>query len=126
MSAIVKKRGHYLGTEVDEKWWNRYLKDGIFARGLGEYWIEKGTLFFRRYLMNAPIIISLSDVVDVKVGKWHSGRWAGGSPVIKIIWNKAGNRLCSGFVLARDDGETEELVQSIRSIVFPQTEAPAR
>jgi hypothetical protein len=36
--AEHKKRGSYLGTEVDEKWYKRYRRDGFFARGSGEYW----------------------------------------------------------------------------------------
>jgi len=26
-----RRRGHYLGTESDEKWWKRYTKEGFFA-----------------------------------------------------------------------------------------------
>lgn len=126
MRVTDKKRGHYLGTEVDEKWWNRYLKDGLFARGLGVYWIDNDTLFFRRYLTKSPIVIPLRDVLDVKIGKWHSGRWAGSAPVVKILWNKAGSRLSSGFVLSRDSRETDELVQTIRSMILRQTEVHAR
>ena len=47
---IKKRRGHYLGTEVDGKWWSRYRKDGFFARGLGKYWIENSFLYFLRHL----------------------------------------------------------------------------
>jgi hypothetical protein len=28
-----KRRGRYLGTEMDEKWWKRYAQEGWFARG---------------------------------------------------------------------------------------------
>jgi hypothetical protein len=44
--VIEKRRGHYLGTEIDEKWWRRYRKDGFLARGLGEYWIENSFYIF--------------------------------------------------------------------------------
>jgi hypothetical protein len=110
-----ERSGHYLGTTIAGKWWRRCSRDGLLARGIGEFWIDPSALFFRRYLTKVPIVISFSDVLDVKVGKWHSGRWAGGAPVVKVVWNKAGNDLSSGFVLSRDARETEVLVQEIRS-----------
>lgn len=112
-----KKRGHYLGTEIDEKWWRRYLADGFFARGVGDYWIDDEALFFRRYLTKAPIVISLHDVIDIKLGKWHSGRWAGGAPIVKIVWKAADNLLSSGFVFSRGSRETNALVQELRAAV---------
>lgn len=115
MSLIEHKRGHYLGTEINEKWWRRYTKDGLLARGIGEFWINASSVYFRRYLTDVPIVISFGDVLDVKVGKWHSGRWAGGALVIKIVWRKGDIRLSSGFLLSRDARETEVLVQEIRS-----------
>ena len=113
MHLIEKKRGHYLGTEIDEKWWRRHSDDGLLARGIGEYWIDTSALFFQRHLTDAPIVISFGDVLDVKVGKWHSGRWAGGAPVVKIVWRKPDIRLSSGFVFSRHVRETQALVQEI-------------
>jgi hypothetical protein len=109
------RRGHYLGTEIAGKWWRRYSRDGLLARGIGAFRIDASALFFRRDLTKVPIVISFSDVLDVKVGKWHSGRWAGGAPVVKIVWKKAGTDLSSGFVFSGDARETEVLVQEIRS-----------
>lgn len=109
-----KRRGHYLGTEVDEKWWRRYVRDGLLARGVGDYWIDASGLFFRRYLTTRPINIAFADMLEVKLGKWHAGRWAGGAQVVKIVWEKAGHRLSSGFVLSRDARETLALVEGIR------------
>ncbi|MDW7761628.1 MAG: hypothetical protein SCM96_13470 [Acidobacteriota bacterium] len=77
MDTMEKKRGHYLGTEIDGKWWRRYAKDGLLARGIGEFGMDES------------FMIAFRDVLDVKVGKWHSGKWAGGQPVVKIIWKKA-------------------------------------
>jgi len=121
MNSTEKKRGHYLGTELGGKWWRRYSKDGFLARGIGEYWIDTSAIFFRRYLRETPIVIFFGDVLDVKVGKWHSGRWAGGLPVVKIVWKKAENLLSSGFVFSRDSSETAALVQEIRSLAGQQT-----
>ncbi len=115
MISVDRKRGHYLGTEINERWWHRYWKDGLFARGNGEYWFDTSTLFFRRHLTDTPIEIPFSDVLDIKVGKWHSGKWAGGAPVVKIVWQKEANRLSSGFIFSRDTRETALLVQEIKS-----------
>jgi hypothetical protein len=115
MYSFEKKRGHYLGTELDEKWWRRYSRDGLLARGIGEFWIAPSALYFRRHLTDAPIVIPFGDVLDVRLGKWHAGRWAGGAPVAKIVWKKSDNRLSSGFVFSRDARETETLIQEIRS-----------
>jgi hypothetical protein len=118
--VIEKRRGHYLGTEIDGKWWRRYRKDGFFVRGLGEYWIENSFLYFHRYLTLNPIVISLCDVCEVKIGKWHSGSWAGGKPVVKILWEKDNRKLCSGFVLSADKKETESILSGqVRQRVFP-------
>lgn len=66
-------------------------------------------------------MISLYDVVDIKVGRWHSGRWAGGALVAKIIWKQADNLLSSGFVLSRDSRETDVLVERLRAAVVAKT-----
>jgi hypothetical protein len=71
-------------------------------------------------------VISFRDVVDVKVGKWHAGRWAGGAPVIKIVWKKGSSRLSSGFVLSRDPQETQAVVQEIRSLLGKQAASCAQ
>jgi len=113
--VIEKRRGHYLGTEIDGRWWRRYRKDGLLARGLGKYWIENSFLYFHRHLTVTPISIALDEVSEIKIGKWHSGSWAGGKPVVKIAWEKDNRKLCSGFVLYPNKQETELLVEKIRS-----------
>ena len=124
MNSTEKRRGYYLGTEINESWWRRYFKDGFFARGIGEYWIDDAAVFFRRYLTKVPIVISFRDVVDVKLGKWHSGRWAGGAPVVKILWRKKGKCLSSGFVFSRDARETDALVRALRTAASSKAETP--
>lgn len=114
------QQGHYLGTETNGKWWRRYSKDGLLARGNGDYLIDASAFYFRRYLTDTPIVIPFRDVVGVSIGKWHSGRWAFGQPVVKIVWWKAGIRLNSGFILFRDLTETKALVAEIRKLVGEQ------
>ncbi len=115
MEKTEKRRGHYLGTEIEERWWRRYTGEGLLARGIGEYWFEGSSLYFLRYLTQEPIVMDLRKALEVKVGKWHSGRWAGGSPVVKIVWRRNDVRLSSGFVLSKHARETEALVERIRS-----------
>lgn len=114
MYSFEKMRGRYLGTEVDEKWWRRYRRDGLLARGVGDVRLDSSGLSFRRYLTDSPIVISFADMRDVKTGTWHSGKWGGGVPVIKILWVKDENHLSSGFQVSRDVRETEALVQYLR------------
>jgi hypothetical protein len=121
MNSIDKRRGQYLGTEVDEKWWRRYSKDGLLLRGTGEYRYDPSAFFFRRYLTTEPIVILFADVLDVKVGKWHSGRWSSGAQVIKLVWKKADTYLSSGFVLSSDTQESDLLVQKLQSLYAKQT-----
>jgi len=118
-------KGHYLGTEIDEKWWQRYSSDGFLARGNGEYWTDTSAFHFRRHLTETPIVIPFRDVILVKTGKWHSGRWLYGFPVVKIVWSKAGTRLSSGFFFSRNASEVETLVAKIRKLVEAQAASSA-
>ena len=71
---INEKTGLYLGTEIDEKWWKRYTKDKMFARGNGKYSYDNEGFYFLRYLTKLPITIPFKNVTEFKIGKWHSGR----------------------------------------------------
>ena len=41
-----RKAGHYFGTEIDDKWWKRYKKGKMLARGKGFYWYDKKKFIF--------------------------------------------------------------------------------
>jgi hypothetical protein len=109
------RRGHYLGTELNERWWRRYARDGFLARGLGDWWLDDEALYFHRRLTQAPLVIAFADVVGLSRGSWHAGQWAGRDAVVKVAWRRDGDRLCSGFVLARDPAETAALMREIGS-----------
>lgn len=100
--------GHYLGTEIDGKWWRRYRRDRMFARGNGTWRQDATALHFKRFFLKS-FAIPFAAVTDVQLGKWHAGRWAAGYPVIKLIWRKDGLCLGSGFVLTRSLDEAEAL-----------------
>lgn len=112
-----KKRGHYLGTEVDGKWWKRYRQDNMFLRGNGEYWYDEGAFYFRRYLIRSVITIPFHEITDIKMGNWHCGRWSWGQPIIKLLWNRQGKPLVSGFVLSRELSESLEIMATLRKLI---------
>lgn len=109
-----RRKGHYLGTEIDEKWWKRYRKDKFFARGNGEYWFDDTTFYFRRYLTKHPIQIPFEKVIEVKIGKSHAGRWLLLSRVLKLIWEKDGMNLSSGFIISRNQQENEVVMADLK------------
>lgn len=111
------RRGHYLGTEVDDMWHKRYRKGGMLARGLGEYWIEEDQFCFRRYLTKTPIRIPLRRVTSVRLGKWHAGRWVGSERAIKLVWEHEGITLSSGFVLTRSSLEAATRARELRNSI---------
>ena len=53
---------------------------------------------------------------EIKTGKWHSGKWAGGALVIKLLWIKNGLNLSSGFVVSQNLEETNVLIETIKKI----------
>ena len=109
-----RRKGHYLGTEIDEKWWKRYKKDKFFARGNGEYWIDDTALYFRRYLTKDPVVIPFAKFIEVKIGKSHAGRWLLGPRVLKFIWEKDDMKLSSGFIISRNQQETEAVMADLK------------
>ncbi len=121
----TKSRGHYLGTEIEEIWWRRYRKNGLFARGNGEYWLDGDYLNFRRYLTRTPIVIDLSRMIELKLGTWHAGRWAAGLTVFKFLWKKDGLLLSSGFILSKDPAEVQRLADHLRQRIAERRTPPA-
>jgi hypothetical protein len=97
-----KKKGLYLGTKiVGRRWWKRYLRDKLFARGNGKYWFEENGFYFLKYLTRTPIFIPFGDIIEITLGTRHAGRWAMGNLIVKIIWKKDDLVLSSGFLVSR-------------------------
>jgi hypothetical protein len=96
---MEKKKGLYLGTEINEKWFRRYTRDNLFTRGNGEYWLDEQGLYFLRYLTSAPVVFLFNMIKEVKIGSWHCGKWCLGGSIVKIVWEKDGLRLSSGFLV---------------------------
>jgi len=117
---MEKKTGQYLGTEIDEKWWKRYRKERFFARGIGEYWLDEHGFYFLRDLTQEPLFIAYESIQEIKSGKWHSGRWSGGKDILKIIWNKEGWRLSSGFSISGEEKEMNRLIDVFKEKMKPQ------
>ena len=108
-NAALSGPGHYMGTEIDAKWWRRYRGKGCFARGKGHWRLEDGVFVFKRLLLSDPVRIPMADVFEVRMGTWHSGQWAGGKPVVKLLWRREGLDLCSGFLFHREHGRCLQL-----------------
>ena len=83
--ASNRHKGHYLGTEIDEKWWKRYRKNKFFARGNGKYGLDDKAPFFHRYITKRPGVIAFAKIIELKTGRTHAGRWVLGSRVRKLI-----------------------------------------
>ena len=111
-----RSKGHYLGTEIDEKWWKRYRKDKLFARGNGEYWFDETAFYFLRYLTKRPIKIPLSKIRRFEIGKTHAGRWLWRQRALKLIWEKDGLIFSSGFIVARNQQETEMVMADLKRL----------
>ena len=110
-----RQPGHYLGTVIAGKWWNRYMQHGFFARGNGVYWLDAEGFCFLRHLTGRPLVIPYALVVDVKIGRGHAGRWQPGpGGVLKLVWEYEEKQLSSGFVVSRVRQETEKIVAGIR------------
>ena len=115
IQSSSKINGHYLGTEINERWWRRYMRDKMFARGNGEFWYDDEFIFFLRYLTSSPLSISFLNVNEFKIGKWHAGKWGAGNPVLKVIWCKNGLKLSSGFLVSNKINELEDLILELKN-----------
>ena len=115
MNAIRKNRGQYLGTEIDHKWWRRYSKGGFFTRGKGEYWVKDGFLFFQHKTRQNPIRLPLQDIVEIILYPCRQRFRLGNKSVIKLVWQKDGRWLSSGFALSGDSEETSGLMACLRA-----------
>ena len=108
-------RSAYLGTEISEKWWRRYKKRGFFMRGNGEISLNENGLSFRRALTQKPFLIPYNKMTGLSFGKWHSGRWLFGAPILKIKWINDGEDLCSGFYFKITEQELQEFVRDLQN-----------
>lgn len=115
MNAVRKNRGQYLGTEIDHKWWRRYSKGGFFTRGIGEYWIKDGSLYFQHYSRQKPFRLPIQDIVEIALCPWERRTRSGWTPIIKLIWQKDGRWLSSVFALSGNLDEASGLVANLRA-----------
>ncbi len=111
----MRKTGLYLGTEISEKWWKRYSKNRLLARGNGTFWHDDQAFYFLRYLTREPITIPFKDIVEFKTGKWHAGRWCFGYPILKIIWLRDGLKLSSGFFISKNSEDIEKIISELEA-----------
>jgi hypothetical protein len=118
-----KHAGLYLGTEiVGRKFWKRYLRDKLFARGNGRYWFDGSGFYFLRYLTSTPIYIPFSGVIEIQLGTKHAGRWAMGNLIVKIIWGKDNLILSSGFLVSKKSEDARALKVELEEIIHKTEE----
>ncbi len=110
-----KTKGYYFGTEIDRKWWKRYKADSMFARGNGEFWMDEQGIHFRKFLTKKPLLVSWKEMRGAELGKWHAGRWGGGRPVMKIDFERNGNKLCAGFSISKAWDQMEAFVRDLNA-----------
>jgi hypothetical protein len=109
------RHGHYLGTEIDGKWWKRYRGTGFFARGNGMYWLNDEALHFQKFLTSSRLRIPYEKMKAITVGTWHAGRWKMGRPIVKVIWEHKGQHLSSGFFISGSESATQHLVRKLKN-----------
>ncbi len=110
--------GKYFGTEINQKWWKRYTKNKMLARGNGTFSYNEHAISFLRLLTKTPIIIEFNEILDFTLGKWHTGQWGAGRPIIKILWkNNDGQLLSSGFSISAESDEFESILSELRNIL---------
>jgi len=69
--------------------------------------------YFQRYLTQVPLELDLGRLEEIRVGRWHAGRWAWGMPIVKLIWVNDGLLLVSGFVLSRSESRTRQVMEAL-------------
>ena len=106
-SALIQGKGYYFGTTIGNSFWRRYKKDNLFARGNGEIWLTRTTLYFRRYLTMNPIKIPTKAIIKITMGHGHAGKLSM-APTVKIHWLKEGETVVSGFIISK---EIQELIR---------------
>ena len=112
---IKEKTGLYLGTEIEEKWWRRCTERNLLTRGNGEYWIDDCAFYFLRYATKEPVKIPFDQITGLRLGKWHSGKWCFGYPILKVLWSNNNQSLSSGFLLSKQEDEVETFVSELES-----------
>ena len=114
----VKLKGKYLGTEINQKWWRRYRRAKMLARGNGIFTFDRQSISFHRYLTREPIIIDAEKILGLSSGKWHAGQWGAGKEILKVNWVSDGHRLSSGFTITEFSGNMDDLIQQIRQALY--------
>ena len=115
--------GKYFGTEINEKWWRRYTKNKMLARGNGLFSYNEQSLSFLRRLTKVPISIPFAAIQEFKTGRWHAGQWGAGQSIIKVIWKQGGLLLSSGFTVSKDKSTADRVLAELNAILAAQDQS---
>lgn len=102
--------GKYFGTEINGKWWRRFTKNKMLARGNGKFSYDDVSISFLRTLTKTPITIDFVRITGFNTGTWHGGQWGGGKTIIKVLWKDGKHVLSSGFYVAAGEMDVDDLL----------------
>lgn len=114
--------GKYFGTEIHEKWWRRYMKNKMLARGNGTFSYDDQHISFLRLLTQKPITIEFSKIIEFKIGKWHAGQWGKGKPILKVLWENENQLLSSGFSISEKENPIDDILATLNGILETKKE----
>jgi len=105
----------YAGTEIVSKgWWPKIYRKGLlWVRGNGSIQLADDGIVFKRYGVSQPIVIPYNSIKEIKFGRWHARGWQIWQ-IIKIIWQKNGQLLSTGFGISRNKEKTKRFADEIK------------
>ena len=113
----IQKSARYAGTQMADKWYKIYKKDLFWVRGNGKIWLGDDRIHFLRIGLKKEILIPCKSIKDIKFGYWHCRGWQIWL-TIKVIWEREGQLLSTGFVVSRHKEATKEFANLIRKKII--------
>ncbi|HDT15401.1 MAG TPA: hypothetical protein ENN55_04245 [Firmicutes bacterium] len=111
------RNGSYAGTEAGGKWYSSYTDENFGASFTGLFYADESIIYFKKENSERVLKIPLRSVRRIEKGKLHAGKWLFNSTIVKIVWEKNGMELSSGFVFSRREFETQLAMQEIKNAV---------
>jgi hypothetical protein len=112
---IFHSKAYYFGTTKGNSFWKRCKTEELFERGLGELWLTRDTLYFRRYLTIDPIKIPTRAITSISYGYGHAGKLSA-QLVFKVHWSRKDFDLTSGFSTVKKSNEFIQWERSIKKL----------
>jgi hypothetical protein len=97
---------------MDAKWWKRYRRSNMLARGRGKFRISQWSFGFERKYGSSFYIPILDIETITTTGHWHAGKWSK-TPILKINWTNDSQKLSSGFLFF-NDAQLKDLITFLK------------